>query len=182
MLFRSTPSERLPAAPAPRPPVPALPLADAEDMRRILQSATSPEECRLVVDMFLAKNGFPLKDAPVPAAAAAAAPEKVEDALALAAKGVEEVERGLVALFLGGGGLVVDASGAPPSSPQQELLGDEPGSAPRSGAGSSDNLVEEPEQLSKLEPSPEPSPQQEQQQQQQREEQSFRAAASARSH
>ena len=51
-------------------------------MRRILQSATSPEECRLVVDMFLAKNGFPLKDAPVPAAAAA--PEKVEDALALA--------------------------------------------------------------------------------------------------
>lgn len=73
-------------------------------MRRLLNVATSAEECRLLVDMFLVKNGIPLKDpVPVPVPVEATTSKSpLEEALTLASKGNDEVERGLVALFLGG--------------------------------------------------------------------------------
>ena len=97
----------------------------AEEMRRLLGAATSAEECRLVVDLFLVKSGFPLKEpAPASSTAAAAAGEeggggggadaakKLEDAIAASGAADAEVERGLVALFLGGD----DANGLTSSS------------------------------------------------------------------
>ncbi|KAI0355400.1 hypothetical protein OH77DRAFT_323425 [Trametes cingulata] len=86
-----TPSERLPAA----PPAPAIPASDVDDLRRLLGVATNADECRLLVDMFLAKNGLAPKtpaaaDPPVPKSPAAS----LDEALALAARGNDEIERG----------------------------------------------------------------------------------------
>ncbi len=96
-----TPSE---PPPPPAPPAPTVSTAEAEDLRRLLNVATSAEECRLLVDMFLVKNGIPLKDpVPVPVPVEATTSKSpLEEALTLASKGNDEVERGLVALFLGG--------------------------------------------------------------------------------
>ncbi|KAF8915243.1 hypothetical protein CPB85DRAFT_1433156 [Mucidula mucida] len=44
------------------PPVPAQPtLTEAQDMQRLIAKATSAEECRLIVDMFLARAGVPIE-------------------------------------------------------------------------------------------------------------------------
>ena len=183
-----TPSDRLPPPPPPAPPAPTLSATDAEDMRRLLGNATSAEECRLVVDLFLAKNGFALA-APAPPPEAVAAPS-VEDALVLAAKNIEEAERGLVALFLGGGG---GAAGEGVDADADARVDS------RAPGGSSSSLVQEQERAAapqeredgpgKHEPEQQPEEDrhqqqyaEQQQQQQQREEQSFRAAASAHSH
>ncbi|OSD04445.1 hypothetical protein PYCCODRAFT_1386510, partial [Trametes coccinea BRFM310] len=104
-----TPSERLPPPPPP-PPAPAIPTSDVEDLRRLMASATSADECRLLVDMFLAKNALlPKTEPPAPVTAKAPA-ATLEEALDLARRGDDEIERGLVALFLGGGGGYVDTS------------------------------------------------------------------------
>ncbi|KAI0774744.1 hypothetical protein BD413DRAFT_472713 [Trametes elegans] len=104
-------SERLPAQPpssSPQP-TPALPAADVDDLRRLMGAATSADECRLLVDMFLARNGFapkPPSSSPSATADADGAGEAslaLGDALALAMRGNDEIERGLVALFLDGG-------------------------------------------------------------------------------
>ncbi|KAH9939258.1 uncharacterized protein BXZ73DRAFT_44012 [Epithele typhae] len=108
-----TPSEKLP----PPPPLPpTLTVTDAEDMRALLARATTADECRLVVDLFLARNGFPFRELPSTAPVEATIAQ-TEDALVLAARDADDIERGLVALFLGGGGHV-DKSDAP-SSPQE---------------------------------------------------------------
>ena len=116
------------------PPPPTIPPAEAEDLRRLLGAATSADECRLLVDLFLVKNGFALKE-PMAASSAADATgtPKLEDALALAAQEAQEVERGLVALFLGGGGQI-DLSGFP--SPSLQRAASESGStqSPREGS------------------------------------------------
>ncbi|KAF9031829.1 hypothetical protein BDZ89DRAFT_1012844 [Hymenopellis radicata] len=47
-----------PPPPPATPPVPAPPtLTEAQDMQRLIAKATSAEECRLIVDMFLARAG-----------------------------------------------------------------------------------------------------------------------------
>ncbi|KAI0711045.1 hypothetical protein C8T65DRAFT_695490 [Cerioporus squamosus] len=97
--------------PPPPPPAPAISPADAEDLRRLLTVASSADECRLLVDMFLVKNGVALKDAP-PLPESPTSKSPLEEALSLATKGNDEIERGLVALFLGGGGQV-DPSDSP---------------------------------------------------------------------
>ncbi|KAL1944100.1 hypothetical protein VTO73DRAFT_3285 [Trametes versicolor] len=102
-----TPSEPLPSAPA----APAIPPSDVDDLRRLMGSATNADECRLLVDMFLAKNGLASKTL---AASEPAVPQSpvvsLEEALALATAGNDDIERGLVALFLGGGAGRVDSS------------------------------------------------------------------------
>ncbi|KAI0326712.1 hypothetical protein GY45DRAFT_1258466 [Cubamyces sp. BRFM 1775] len=100
-----TPSERLPPPPPP-PAAPTIPPSEVEDLRRLLGAATSADECRLLVDMFLAKTGLAPKTAATPAAepVAKSPAATLEDALELARRGDDEIERGLVALFLGGGG------------------------------------------------------------------------------
>ena len=109
--YASRSASRSPITPSepPPPPAPAAPTvsaSEAEDLRRLLNVATSADECRLLVDMFLVKSGVPLKD-PIPIPVEEPTTKStLEDALALATKGNEEVERGLVALFLGGGGQV----------------------------------------------------------------------------
>ncbi|KAH9854926.1 hypothetical protein C2E23DRAFT_725457 [Lenzites betulinus] len=96
-----TPSEPLPPS---APPAPTIPGKDVDDLRRLMGSATSAAECRLLVDMFLAKNGLAPQDAPE-----APAEVSLADALAAATLGTDEIERGLVALFLGGGMREVDS-------------------------------------------------------------------------
>ncbi|TBU43298.1 hypothetical protein BD309DRAFT_864596 [Dichomitus squalens] len=136
-----TPSERLPPPP---PPAPTIPPADAENLRRLLEAATSADECRLLVDLFLVKNGFALKESVASSPAAdtaglAVGTGKLEDALALAAREAQEVERGLVALFLGGGGQV-DLSGAPSLLPSLQNAEPGSGSGPSDAAGSASEL------------------------------------------
>ncbi|KAI0677637.1 hypothetical protein C8Q78DRAFT_1181142 [Trametes maxima] len=83
-----TPSENLPT---PGPPTPAIPTSDVDDLRRLMGAATNADECRLLVDMFLAKNGLAPK---TPAVADPEAKTSLDDALALATAGSDEVERG----------------------------------------------------------------------------------------
>ncbi|KAI9057407.1 hypothetical protein FKP32DRAFT_1689223 [Trametes sanguinea] len=88
-----TPSERLPPPPTP-PSAPAIPTSDVEDLRRLMACATSADECRLLVDMFLAKNALlPKTEPPAPVAAKAPA-ATLEEALDLARRGDDEIERG----------------------------------------------------------------------------------------
>ncbi|KAI0750620.1 hypothetical protein C8Q80DRAFT_1099245 [Daedaleopsis nitida] len=117
-----TPSE--PPPPPPVPPAPTIAASEAEDLRRLMNVATSAEECRLLVDMFLVKSGVPIKDpapVPVPEDSPTTAKSSLEEALALATKGNDDVERGLVALFLGGGGQV-DSSAFPLQRAEQREL------------------------------------------------------------
>ncbi|KAI0658565.1 hypothetical protein C8Q70DRAFT_176147 [Cubamyces menziesii] len=89
-----TPSERLPQPPPP-PAAPAIPPAEVEDLRRLLGAATSADECRLLVDMFLAKTGLAPKTAAPAAEPVAKSPAAaLEDALELARRGDDEIERG----------------------------------------------------------------------------------------
>lgn len=72
---------------------------DAQDLRRMLSVATTADECRLLVDMFLTRSGFarPIPDGEEP--------RKVSPAVEAAASKIEEfndgLERSLVALLLG---------------------------------------------------------------------------------
>ncbi|KAI0832822.1 hypothetical protein BC628DRAFT_356002 [Trametes gibbosa] len=103
-----TPSELLPSSTPPSaPPAPAIPTTDVDNLRRLMSAATSAAECRLLVDMFLAKNGFAAQDTVAQPEEATTA--SLEDALAAATRGTDEIERGLVALFLGGGVREVDS-------------------------------------------------------------------------
>ena len=43
------------------PSTPPLFATNAKDMRRLMANATTADECRLLVDMFLAQSGFPVK-------------------------------------------------------------------------------------------------------------------------
>ncbi|OJT09082.1 hypothetical protein TRAPUB_25 [Trametes pubescens] len=126
-----TPSEALPSAPA----APAIPPSDVDDLRRLMGSATNADECRLLVDMFLAKNGLAPKTLSASEPAVPQSPVvSLEEALALATAGNDDIERGLVALFLGGGAGRVDSS--EPSSSLQVGGGD--GGEPASESESAD--------------------------------------------
>ncbi len=76
-------------------------VSDMADMRRLLSAATTADECRLIVDMFLAKNGVvtpsdPSKIKTIPSYSS-------PHALATEIKTQnEDIERSLVAALLGG--------------------------------------------------------------------------------
>ncbi|VDC04111.1 unnamed protein product [Peniophora sp. CBMAI 1063] len=73
----------------------------AIDMRRMLARATSADECRLLVDMFMARAGFGMSPSDAASVAAAAPPINPERASqAVAPPGLE---RELIELFLGEG-------------------------------------------------------------------------------
>jgi len=77
---------------------------DAQEMRRLLMSATNVDECRLIVDMFLAKSGLHLE--PVKGLVDhSKPPPQPSDASQLVPLGIDtSLERSLVELFLGGVG------------------------------------------------------------------------------
>ncbi|KZV65668.1 hypothetical protein PENSPDRAFT_655546 [Peniophora sp. CONT] len=91
--------------PEPSPlPAPTTSEALAVDMRRMLAKATSADECRLLVDMFMARSGYGMSPADAASIAATAPPidpERVAQTVAPPA-----LERELVELFLGEGSRV----------------------------------------------------------------------------
>lgn len=96
-LLRST-SEKGVAA---EPPIePAFTAEQAQDLRRLLSVATTADECRLLVDMFLIKSGFSLPPTKDEVPAPAPSPEVEEAATKIEAFN-SDMERSLVGLLLG---------------------------------------------------------------------------------
>ena len=92
------------AAPDVPDDAPAFTAEQAQDLRRLLAVATTADECRLLVDMFLIKSGFPLPSArDAEAAAPVAASKAVEQVAAKIETFNEDIERSLVSLLLGDG-------------------------------------------------------------------------------
>lgn len=96
-MLPSTAEKAVAAAP---PAEPAFTAEQAQDLRRLLSVATTADECRLLVDMFLSKSGFPLPPAANQVATPAPSPE-VEEAAAKIEVFNSDVERSLVGLLLG---------------------------------------------------------------------------------
>lgn len=95
-----------PEAPSPSPAAssPAangISIVDAQDMRRLLMKATTPEECRLIMNVFLNKAGIPVEptdyDVPYPSPSPSDPTENSRPSTADTA-----LEIALVELFLGG--------------------------------------------------------------------------------
>lgn len=92
---------------------PAFTAEQAQDLRRLLSVATTADECRLLVDMFLCKSGFPLPAARDGEPTLPAATPEVERAAARVEAFNSDIERSLVALLLGDGEAdAEDAEGA----------------------------------------------------------------------
>ncbi|KAJ3879534.1 hypothetical protein F5051DRAFT_370814 [Lentinula edodes] len=76
-------------------------MVDAQDMKRLMAKATTPEECRLIMDMFMAKAGIPVEqteyDVPYPSPSSADPPNSRPSSSSDTA-----LEISLVELFLGG--------------------------------------------------------------------------------
>lgn len=70
---------------------------DAQDLRRLIAVATTADECRLLVDMFMAKSGFPA----VPAQEECPTPSEVDTAASEMQDLNDSLERSLVSLLLG---------------------------------------------------------------------------------
>jgi hypothetical protein len=92
-------TEAVDQASAPESPGNGISITDAQDMKRLLMKATTPEECRLIMDMFMAKAGIPVEpteyDIPYPSPSSEAADSRPSSSdIAL--------EISLVELFLGG--------------------------------------------------------------------------------
>ncbi|KAH9482340.1 hypothetical protein JR316_0004438 [Psilocybe cubensis] len=79
--------------------LPAIPEPDVRDMQRLLASATTADECRLIFDMYMARNGIPRVPKPSTVPYPSPSPSVVKHT-----PYVEEatVENSLVELFLGG--------------------------------------------------------------------------------
>ncbi|KAJ3788151.1 hypothetical protein GGU11DRAFT_742543 [Lentinula aff. detonsa] len=75
-------------------------ITDAQDMKRLMAKAASPEECRLIMDIFMAKAGIPIGpteyDVPYPS------PSSVDPAESQLSSSDTSLEISLVELFLGG--------------------------------------------------------------------------------
>lgn len=88
----------------------ALTADDAHDLRRLLSGATSADECRLLVDMFLVKSGYPVLShghhldgaAPVSQPVTKQETERAVEEIGKVEAANEEMERSLVMHFLGG--------------------------------------------------------------------------------
>lgn len=79
---------------------PAFTADQAQDLRRLLSVATTADECRLLVDMFLIKSGFPLPPASEQTPTPAPSPE-IEQAASKIEAFNSDIERSLVSLLLG---------------------------------------------------------------------------------
>ncbi|KAJ3812009.1 hypothetical protein F5876DRAFT_38338 [Lentinula aff. lateritia] len=99
-------SERKTLSPATATPTPdaaasGISIVDAQDMKRLMAKATTPEECRLIMDMFMAKAGIPVEqteyDIPYPSPSSADPPNSRPSSSSDTA-----LEISLVELFLGG--------------------------------------------------------------------------------
>ncbi|KAI0089258.1 hypothetical protein BDY19DRAFT_1056842 [Irpex rosettiformis] len=82
---------------------PAFTLVDAQDLRRMVSAASSADECRLIIDMFLVKSGYPVltgpfDDTPVSEVDLSKAGEELSKKVADNAG----MERSLVMHYLGG--------------------------------------------------------------------------------
>ncbi|KAJ3775691.1 hypothetical protein FB446DRAFT_824789 [Lentinula raphanica] len=75
-------------------------VTDAQDMKRLMAKAASPEECRLIMDMFMAKAGIPVEpteyDVPYPS------PSSADPENRPSSSSDTSLEISLVELFLGG--------------------------------------------------------------------------------
>ncbi|KAH9948752.1 hypothetical protein B0H21DRAFT_211629 [Amylocystis lapponica] len=82
-------------------PGPTITAADVDDLRRLLLVATTADECRLLTDMFFARNGFPYRTPP-----AVITPDTPPPTADVSRTQLEtlnnDLERSLVELFLGG--------------------------------------------------------------------------------
>ncbi|KIJ69847.1 hypothetical protein HYDPIDRAFT_23011 [Hydnomerulius pinastri MD-312] len=89
--------------PPPAPPTPSIPpslFEHARDMRRMLAHATSADECRLLVDMFLTRTKLVVDSAELQSLASTPPPPD------FGGKGcISNLEKTVVALFLGGSDL-----------------------------------------------------------------------------
>lgn len=84
-------------APVESTSTPSIPVNDIRDMQRLLSNATTADECRLILDMFMARNGIP-RDPKVQSA-----PTSPSVVKPISYTGVESLlESSLVELFLGG--------------------------------------------------------------------------------
>lgn len=101
------------AVTAPAPVAPLVVEDQARDMRRLLAKATSADECRLILDMFLTKSGVALDvPYPSPSLSDAQATRERDRGSAEAA-----LELALVELFLGG---ETPPQGPPPRNPRSK--------------------------------------------------------------
>ncbi|KAL6307196.1 hypothetical protein BKA93DRAFT_118541 [Sparassis latifolia] len=95
---------------------PSISTAEVDDFRRLLSSATSVDECRLLVDMFFARNRFPFTSAS--RAAVSSSVGLPSDGAYTQLASAADLESSLVELFLGESGpeedtndTVVDVTG-----------------------------------------------------------------------
>jgi len=110
------PEEPLPVA----GPASGMTFDEAQDLRRLLSMATTADECRLLVDMFLVRSGYPVlmdtgASAPTIPQEPEAAPSNLEDEASKIASSNIDLERSLVMHYLGGYDDTIEesASGAP---------------------------------------------------------------------
>ncbi|KAI0920778.1 hypothetical protein AcW1_005045 [Taiwanofungus camphoratus] len=96
----SSPKERTPVGPAMSP-------NDVIDLHRLLSVATTADECRLLIDMFFARNGFTCKAA---SDSSSSLPQAQNGAHAKLLSENDDLERSLVEFFLGGGDQQVEGT------------------------------------------------------------------------
>lgn len=75
---------------------PSIAASDVDDLRRLLSAATTADECRLLMDMFFARNGFPYRTPPPSAS------PSLDTTLVELETLNNELECSLVELFLNG--------------------------------------------------------------------------------
>jgi hypothetical protein len=87
-------------APVESTSTPSIPINDIRDMQRLLSSATTADECRLILEMFMARNGIPRDPKVQTVACPSPSPSVVKP---ISYTGAESLlENSLVELFLGG--------------------------------------------------------------------------------
>ena len=80
---------------------PSIPINDIRDMQRLLSSATTADECRVILEMFMARNGIPRDPKVLSVANPSPSPSVVKP---ISYTGAESLlENSLVELFLDGG-------------------------------------------------------------------------------
>lgn len=90
---------------------PAFTVDDAQGLRKLLSSASSADECRLLVDMFLVRSGYPVLTGPFEETVASEAElSKAGEDLSKKAAENAEMERSLIMHYLGGFDDVSDES------------------------------------------------------------------------
>ncbi|PPQ66726.1 hypothetical protein CVT26_009527 [Gymnopilus dilepis] len=105
--------------PAIVPPVtPSISETDVRDMQRLLTSATTADECRLIVDMFMVRNGIPRE--PKAPAVPYPSPSPSVAKHTPSSGGELTLENSLVELFLGGSAAPELASQLPSAQEAQE--------------------------------------------------------------